>query len=124
MAEDACGNKRKNQRSLTIRRMWAKMNSVLPPDPDLSGVSVFLSAIVGLWRSWERVPALPGRSFGSSFYEVGLWRSWERPGLAGKVVRFEFLQSGPVAQLGARPGLAGKVVRFEFLSLCLPFTFC
>ena len=25
-----------------------------------------------------------------------------RPGLAGKVVRFEFLQSGPVAQLGAR----------------------
>jgi hypothetical protein len=53
MAEDACGNKQKNQPALTIPVMWARMISVLPFDPDLSGFG-FLSSIVGLWRSWER----------------------------------------------------------------------
>jgi hypothetical protein len=42
MAEDACGNKQKNHRALTILRMWAKMNSVLPLIPTLSGVRRFV----------------------------------------------------------------------------------
>jgi hypothetical protein len=33
MAEDACGNKQKNRRALTILGMWAKMNRVLPSIP-------------------------------------------------------------------------------------------
>ena len=32
-----------SQRALTIPEMWAKMNLVLPPDPDLSGSGVFVS---------------------------------------------------------------------------------
>jgi hypothetical protein len=42
MAEDACGNKQKNQPALTIPAMWAKMISVLPFDPDLSGFGFFV----------------------------------------------------------------------------------
>src|SRR5580658_1412331 len=42
MAEDACGNKQKNQPALTIPVMWAKMISVLPFDPDLSGFGFFV----------------------------------------------------------------------------------
>jgi hypothetical protein len=33
MPEEACGNKQKNQRALTIPVMWAKMTQVLPAIP-------------------------------------------------------------------------------------------